>query len=311
MSIPRKLAQFAAKFFALPTSDNKVYGIKNGDFFEVPSGGGTPTIAKADLIGLALDGSTLISSHNPVFFDKAVGFAVLPLYGRSRLAAPNQYGAPTGGNDSSASGTGAAIGFGLGALSCLSGTTATGKAAAIMQSPFVTAPSFYDVHEIVGDSARFPVYFGAACYHYLDALSDATNEFTAYINLIGRLTPATPEPAATTPGVTLKYTHTLNGGKYVILYRNASGTLTTINTTEAPPVGLGSSRLISVKLARLTSSTSTITVKIGSTEYIITDSSANSSLIYMVPGIGAAIVKTVGTTGRAVRLRSVVYAATL
>lgn len=38
MSVTTRLAALASRFFNLPTDDGKVYGIKNGEFFEVGAG---------------------------------------------------------------------------------------------------------------------------------------------------------------------------------------------------------------------------------------------------------------------------------
>lgn len=311
MNITTKLAQFAAKYFNL-ANDDKVYGIKNGNFFEVPSGGGDDGITKENFITNLLNGTTLVDAFAPEYYKRAIGYGKLVHYGMPQNGTPIMFGGNTGGYSANVIGTGAAISNGLNLLQCISGTLATGVAGFSYLAAVDSAASTTNPYNPVLASTSSPVDFCAACSFHVSALSDATNAYTVRLGLFNNSSVAlSATPAAADAGISITYNHAVNSGNLVIHYRNAAGTLSSINTSIPPSTVLATPTTIRAIARRLTASTSQITVTINSTEFVITDSALNANTVYTNAAIGLAIFKSAGTTARTAFMRNALIGRTL
>lgn len=251
---------------------------------------------------LAMDGTTLINSFKPIFYEPAIGVAQLFTSGFDYLVA----GATQYGNSSitrSQTGTGAASSLGIGEYSQNTGTTATGYTNINGLLTGDVTPPAYSFYDLPVPNAGIGSKLAASLTHYISAVSDATNTFSSTVTLLGPGPTTNAAPAITHVGFMLSYTHSVNSGNYVINYRGEDGALKTVNTTVAPGVGLANAKRIVAKAHRTAANTATVTINIGGTVYTITDSAFNAAAIYVVAGIGARIVKTAGTTARTQGIR--------
>ncbi len=259
-------------------------------------GGGSSDdgVTASNICDLAMDGTTILDSYTPYYYKKNIGVAKIVHIGQSASDDAAFFGTSTVA--ANVSGTGAVNAPGLGENSQLTGTTATGYARAgydFVSNPTANASSPYNtILGIIGIDAKL----AASFCHYVSALSDATNTYTSVVTLLGDGPATNVAISATTNGICLSYTHSVNSGNYVITYRGSDGTLKTVDTTVAPGVGLANARRIIAKAHRTAAGVSTITVRIAGTVYTITDSSFNASGIYIRPAVGYRIVKSAGTT---------------
>lgn len=260
----------------------------------VGGGGSDDGVTASNICDLAMDGTSILNSYNPYYYKKDIGAAKLVHIGQSAFDDAAFFG--TNSSSSIASGTGAANTPVLGEISQSTGTTATGYARAgyeLASSGTVTAFSPYNtILGLTGIDAKL----AASLCHHVSALSNATNTYTSVVTLLGDGPATNTAISATTMGICLSYTHSVNSGNYVITYRGSDGALTTVNTTVAPGVGIANAKRIIAKAHRTAAGVSTITVSIGGTVYTITDSSFNANGSYIRPALGYRIVKSAGTT---------------
>lgn len=263
-----------------------------------PASGANPDT----ICDLAMDGTTLINSFKPLFFEPTVGVAQLFTTGHAFLAAgAAQYGSM--GITKSQSGTGAASNLSLGEYNQSTGTTATGYTTIDGFLAGNVTPAAYSFYELPVPNTGIGSKLAASLIHYISAVSDATNTFDATVTLLGSGPATNAAIAVTNQGFMLSYTHSVNSGNYVINYRGNDGTLKTIDTTVAPGVGLVNAKRIIAKAHRPAANTATVTIDIAGTVYTITDSAFNLAATYHVAAIGARIKKTVGTTARTQGIR--------
>lgn len=273
------------------------------------SGGGTDDgVTVNNICDLAMDGQELINTMNPHFYKKNVGAA--RLVDQLRLPA-NNYALSMGvsDNENAISGTGAAVIGGLAGPQLSTGTTATGYANARRFFDTTVSTPAYDVYNKQVANAAVGCKMAVRCGIHLSAASDATNTYTARITLLGAGPSTNAAPAATTPGIVLSYTHSVNSGNFVITYRGADGTLKTINTAVAPGFGtVGATKQFIAKAHRSAAGVATITIDIGGTVYTITDSAFNTNMAYTKCAITFQLVKSVGTTSITMGIRATALA---
>lgn len=272
-------------------------------------GGGTDDgVTVNNICDLAMDGQELINTMNPHFYKKNVGTA--RLVDQPRLPA-NNYALSMGvsDNENAFSGTGAAVIGGLSGPQLSTGTTATGYANARRYFNTTIATTNYDFYNkrVLNDAVGCRL--AVRCGMLLGAASDATNTYVARITLLGIGPGTNTAPAATTPGIVLSYTHSVNSGNFVITYRGADGTLKTINTAVAPGFGtVSATKQFIAKAHRSAAGVATITISIDGTVYTITDSAFNTNMDYAKCAIGFQLVKSVGTTSRTMDIRATALA---
>lgn len=313
MNITTLLARFAAKYFNL-ANDDKVYGIKNGDFFEVPSGGPSDDgVTKDNFVTTLLDGRTLVDSFSPIYYKKDIAFGILPHYGLPFNSTPIQYGArSSSGYSADTLGAGSFVSNVIGICGLSTGTTATGRAGFRYIADTTSVAFSTTIYEYVSAHTAFPADFCAAANLLFNSLSDGTDAYTARISFLGSpFSVSSIVPAAGDSGVALTYTHSVNSGNFVIHYRNASGTLSTINTTKAPSIDPAVTNRIVVVGKRLTATTATLTVTIDGTEYVLTTSSLDITKQYTKAGFGATLNKSAGTTARTLTISNALLGLTL
>lgn len=261
-----------------------------------------------NICDLAMDGQELINTMNPHFYKKNVGAA--RLVDRPRLPV-NNYPLSIGvtEHENTISGTGATIIGGLAGPQLSTGTTATGYANARRYFDTTVATPNYDFYNkrVLNDAVGCRL--AARCGMHLSAASDATNTYTARITLLGAGPSTNAAPAATTRGIVLSYTNSVNSGNFVITYRGADGTLKTINTAVAPGFGtVGATNQFIAKAHRSAAGVATITIDIGGTVYTITDSAFNTNMAYTECAITFQLVKSVGTTSITMGIRATALA---
>lgn len=314
MGITATLAKLSAIYQTLSKVDNKTYGFKNGEFFEVVGGGGGGTddgVTLANICDLAMDGNSIISSLAPVYFKPGIGGARAMGFGGPSLINLTTGGdVVLGGGDSSTTvaGTGASVGQGSNSIVAFSGTTATGAAKATRaHGPLVIAGYASEIYQNSWDMTRVGVRIAARLKAYVAALSDATDTYTARWTLLGAGPASASAPAADNIGITFSYKHDVNAGNLVMTYRNSAGALVTVNTPV--PMGTFASPVILIaKAVRSAAGVATVVVNVGASTYTLTDTSFNNSASFLAPSIAVSIAKTVGTTSRHAAVRDAAVA---
>ena len=259
-------------------------------------GGADDGVTASNICDAIMDGVDVINVYNPFYYKKDVGAGLLIPLGNPAAVEPALYG--TAQTFPTTSGTGALNVPGLGTYQQHTGTTNGGYATSGYQfttDAAATASNPY-VKLIPVDTVGSKI--ASSFTHSVSALSDGTDTYTAAVTLLGRGPGTNAAISATTSGLVLTYTHTVNSGNYVINYRGSDGTLKTLNTTVAPGVGSANAKRIVAKAHRTAAGAATVTVNIAGTTYTITDSAFNTNSAYISPSIGYRIVKSAGTTSR-------------
>lgn len=261
-----------------------------------------------NICDLAMDGQELINTMNPHFYKKNVGAA--RLVDQPRLPA-NNYPLSIGvtDHDNTISGTGATIIGGLAGPQLNTGTTAAGYANANRYFDTTVATPNYDFYNKQVLNAAVGCRLAVRCGMHLSVASDATNTYAARITLLGYGPSNNAAPTATTTGIVLSYTHSVNSGNFVITYRGADGTLKTINTAVAPGFGgVNVTKQFIAKAHRSAAGVATITIDIAGTVYTITDSAFNTNMAYTKGTISFQLAKSVGTTSITMGIRATAIA---
>lgn len=296
MGITATLAKLSAIYQTLSKVDNKTYGFKNGEFFEVVAAA-DDGVTKANFIA-KFRSYDIVHRLVPRYLKAGVGLGIFDTAGATVGTSLISQGTPF-----TAVGSTSAAGATYGPNSVSAGTTTTGGARRQWQLPMYNeaAGNRYNKYAYaeqinLSTNPNRKMLFTAT--HYVSALSNATDAYTALISLGG------PGPSGTLPilathyGIHLTYTHSANSGNYVMQYRNTGGTLTTVNTsvpasTSAAPV------YIVVTQDRETGSL-TVELSVGlaaPTVYTITDYADGN--VYPLAGyIATSILKSAGTTNR-------------
>lgn len=265
----------------------------------------------ANFCDLAMDGQTLVNYLAPYKYIPNVGVAQIFGVGVAPLvsSASPQMGDTSVFNNTA--GAGASLIESSTYLMAATGTTTTGYARTSRVIGFTSHYVGYNFYAPIHSSLAIGVKLAARVHHYLSAASDATDNYTARVTLIGEGPTANSAPTATSTGITLSYNHAVNSGNYVITYRNSSGVLATVNTSVAPGIALGNGKDIIVKAEKTGPSTSSISVDVGGTVYTITDSSLNTGSAWFKTAVGHQIVKTAGTVSCDSQMRDVCVARNL
>lgn len=280
---------------------------------EISTGGGGDGVTKANFISTLLDGRTLVDSFSPIYYKKDIAFGILPHYGIPFNSTPLQYGAwTTSGYNLDTNGLGSAATNLLARCVLNTGTTATGRAGFKYTTDTTSSASSTTIYDYVSVHTDFPTDFCAAADLLFNALSDATNAYTARISFLGSpISTSSIVPAAGDGGVALTYTHSINSGNFVIHYRNASGGLSVLNTTKAASANPATPNRIVAVGKRLTATTSTLTITIDGTEYVLATPALDVTKQYTKAGFGATLNKSVGTTSRTLTISNLLLGLTL
>lgn len=265
----------------------------------------------ANFCDLAMDGQTLVNYLAPYKYIPNVGVAQIFGVGVAPLVSSASPQMGTDGVFNNTSGSGAILLESSTCLMAATGTTATGYARTSRLIGFTAADFGYNFYAPIHSSIATGLKLAARVHHYLSAVSDATDNYTARVTLIGEGPTTNSAPAATNTGITLSYNHAVNSGNYVITYRNSSGVLATINTSVAPGIALGNGKDIIVKAEKTGPATSSISVDVGGTVYTITDSALNAGSSWFKTAVGIQIVKTAGTVSCDSQVRDVCVARNL
>lgn len=280
---------------------------------EISTGGGDDGVTKANFISTLLDGRTLVDSFSPIYYKKDIAFGMLPHYGLPFNSTPIQLGGrSSSGYSPDTLGSGSSATNILGSCSLNTGTTATGRAGFRYIADTASVAFSTTIYEYVSAHTDFPTDFCAAANLLFSALSDATNAYTARISFLG--SPASISsivPAVVDSGVALTYTHSVNSGNFVIRYRNASGGLSVLNTTNAPSTAAATPNRIVAVGKRLTATTATLTITIDGTEYVLATPALDVTKQYTKAGIGATLNKSAGTTARTLTISNLLLGLTL
>lgn len=298
MNITTKLAQFAAKYFNL-TNDDKVYGIKNGDFFEVPSGSSSSwpgdDVTVANLCDKAVNLKTLVNDFSPVFYKPGVGAAQLFSYGATNGDAPMQYGSTAHLRLNSGSGSGGF--YGADTITIYPGSTATGYTNLSLHFRSAgNAVSGRPYHVVRSWITAPETHIAADVGVYFSALSTATVRYAAVISLAGQGPSGNSAISANTPGVMVTYSDNANSGNFQIQYRNTSGTLSVVNTSIPPSITADAPTRLKVQVDYVAAGSKTVTVSIDATDYTLADAAATAELVHIHPSIGLRIMNSAGTS---------------
>ena len=265
------------------------------------SGGGDDGVTLANICDLAMDGRTLISDIKPYYSKMDVGIAQLLTGGTV-----NVYGAPLYGNDiytSSVAGTGAQVSVGAGNIQCISGTTATGYSTYRHGVGFSFSSPAYSPYATPGATLAVDQKMAASAVVYVSAVSDATDNYTASVTLMGQGPNTNAAPGINDKGFTLTYNHAVNSGNWVITYRGDDNLLKTVNTSVPPATSLATAMRMVAKAHRTTVTAADVTIDLGGTVYTITDSRFNTTTVYAEAVVAARIIKSAGTASRTLFVR--------
>ena len=269
------------------------------------SGGGDDGVTAENICDLAMDGTTVINTMREWYYKPGIGVAKLIAHGKAGASTAAYISKGTADAlTAGTSGAGALVATALGTFTAISGTTATGYATAYGGVEFSSPSAIANPYNLAINLSSIGSKLAATAAIDVDALSDATNSYEARLTLLGYGPLTNTAMAATTPGFSISYTHSVNSGNFVIQYRGADGTLKTVNTTVAPGVGIANTKRITLKAHRTATATATVTISIGGTVYTITDSSFNDNSVYQATVIGARMRKLAGTTSRSLNVRS-------
>lgn len=210
---------------------------------------------------------------------------------------------PTGGS-LLVTGTGASNSLSNFTITHSTGTTATGN----------TRMNYFMPVPLNASAGRFSLTSTTkrlmlTCEAMFGALSTSGSTYKAYVSLGG----TAADETFGNIGICLTYTHSENGGNWVIRYPNVDGiTVSTINTSTAAQTTGGTAALafIQIKAIRTSATESTITVRIGVETFTITDSIFNTDDAGQAIRLRCAtrIQKSVGTTASTMAVRDPIIA---
>lgn len=269
------------------------------------SGGGDDGVTAENICDLAMDGTTVINNMREWYYKSGVGIAKLIAHGKAMGSTSGYISKGTSEALTVAtSGAGATVANSVGTFLVTTGTTATGYSNASGGADSSLSNPVAHPYNLAMSLNSIGCKLAATAAIDVDVLSDATNSYEARLTLLGVGPLTNTAMAATTPGFSISYSHSVNSGNFVIQYRGADGTLKTVNTTVAPGVGIVNTKRITLKAHRTATATATVTISIGGTVYTITDSAFNAHSAYQTSVLGARMLKSAGTLSRIMNVRS-------